>query len=355
MGRRLSGGIRHIDMTARARPSCAILVLNWNGIAHLQHLLPSLRAAVAGAPERVPIVVVDNRSTQPDADWVRREFPDVELVLAPKNDYLYSLNAVVASRSEDVVVILNNDMRVDEGFLQPLLRHFGDETVFAATANVFDWEGTRMTTGQRRIRHRRAWFYQWWVRGVDVPTYTLDAGGGCAAFRRAYFTELGGFDRLYHPAYFEDIDLSYRAWRRGWRTIYEPRSIMYHRVGATLTTPDRESRTRRLLTRNHALCVLKNVGGWATATACLALMPSRIAKAWIRGDRDGAAGLLAAISRVPSALVARARQPRPRVSSCEIDALVASAAPSPSVDGSRAEGSAPTPVPVGTGQVPWTL
>ncbi len=303
--------------------TCAILILNWNGITHLEALLPSLRAAVSRSPIPTSIVVVDNRSTEPDVEWVRREFPQVEVVVAPRNDYLFSLNDVVAQRTEEIVVILNNDMRVDEQFLEPLLRHFSDTELFAATANVYDWDGTRMTTGQRRVQHRRLWFYQWWVPTLDGPTYTLDAGGGCAAFRRTRFVELGGFDRLYHPAYFEDVDLSYRAWQRGWRTVYEPESVIYHWVGATLTPAARESKTRRLLARNHALCVLKNVGGWGAAAAVLLLMPVRAIKAWARNDRAGARGLLAALPRSPSALRRRIGRSRPQLSGAQIDAAVA--------------------------------
>ncbi len=302
---------------------CVVLVLNWNGLSHLRRLLPTLQAAVARYPAPARIMVVDNRSSEPDVETVRREFPAVEVVVAGHNDFLFSLNPVVAVQPEPVVIILNNDMRVDAGFIEPLVRHFVDPTVFAATANVYDWDGTRMTTGQRRIIHRRAWFYQWWVRTSCGPRYTLDAGGGCAAFRRSSFVSLGGFDRLYHPAYFEDVDLSYRAWMRGWRTIYEPRSVIYHREGATLTTPERAGRTRRLLARNHALCVVKNVGGWGTAMTVLGLMPLRIVKAWVRGDRDGARGLLAALPRTPSALLRRLGRPRPRLSPGEIDAAVA--------------------------------
>lgn len=71
---------------AQELPSCAILVLNWNGRRHLDILLPSLRAAVARFGSPVPIVVVDNRSTEPDVAYVRETFPDVEVVIAERNE-----------------------------------------------------------------------------------------------------------------------------------------------------------------------------------------------------------------------------------------------------------------------------
>ena len=165
-------------------PRCAVLVLNWNGMAHLRLLLPSLRIAAAHYPAATRIVVVDNRSTEPDVALVAREFPEVEVVVAAHNDFLFSLNPIVAACPEEIVIILNNDMRVDSDFVAPLVRHFDDPTVFAVTANVFDWDGVRRTTGQRRMALRRWWFYKWWDLTVTEPTYTLDAGGGCAAFRR---------------------------------------------------------------------------------------------------------------------------------------------------------------------------
>jgi GT2 family glycosyltransferase len=284
--------------------------------------------AVTRTPYSVPIVVVDNRSTEPDADWIRSEFPEVEVVVAPRNDYLFSLNAAVESRREEVVVILNNDMRVDPDFLGPLLRHFRDPDVFAASANVFDWDGTRTTTGQRLMRVRHGWLYQWWAAHPSAPTHTLYAGGGCAAFRRSQYVALGGFDPLYRPAYFEDVDLSYRAWMRGWRTIYEPASVIYHRIGATLWTPDREARMQRMLLRNQALCTVKNVAGWGDALVFIAVLPVRAARMALRGERAGALGLLASISRLPRALWGRAKSPRPLMSPAQIAAgLTAAVAP----------------------------
>jgi GT2 family glycosyltransferase len=304
-------------------PSCAIVVLNWNGVEHLRLLIPSLRAAVAAYGNPAPIVIVDNRSTQGDVAWLRAECPDVEVVIAERNDYLFSLNPVVAGRSEDVVVILNNDMRVDADFLAPLLAHFDDPSVFAATALVLDWDGVRQTTGQRRMAVRRCWYYQWWDLDVRHPVYTLDAGGGCAAFRRTFFAELGGFDPLYRPAYFEDIDLSYRAWMRGWRTVFEPRSIIYHREGATLQDRTREARFRTLLARNQALFTLKNVGGWAFVLGYLALIPVRI----LRGDPYTSRGLLRAAPRAARALLKRIGRRRPVLSPTQIATAAAGALP----------------------------
>jgi GT2 family glycosyltransferase len=300
-------------------PSCAIVVLNWDGIEHLRLLIPSLRTAVATLGAPVPIVVVDNRSTQPDVAWLRAECPDVETVIAERNDFLFSLNPVVAGRPEEVVVILNNDMRVDADFLAPLLAHFDDPGLFAATARVLDWEGTRATTGQRRMAIRHCWYYQWWDLEVNRPVYTLDAGGGCAAFRRRFFAELGGFDPLFRPGYFEDIDLSYRAWMRGWRTIFEPRSVIYHREGATLQDRSKEARFRTMLARNQALFTLKNVGGWPFVLGYLALAPVRL----VRSDPYTSRGLVKAAPRAARALLKRIGRPKPAMTPTQIAAASA--------------------------------
>lgn len=287
-------------------PSCAIVVLNWNGRRHLEVLLPSLRAAVAHHGSPVSIVVVDNRSTEPDVAYIRESFPEVEVVIAERNDFMFSLNPVIARRSEDVVVVLNNDMRVAEDFLAPLLEHFADPSVFAASAYVYEWDGSAPQIGQRLIEYKNYWLYYSRELELSVPRYTAEAGGGCSAFRRSYFAELGGFDPMFRPAYFEDFDLTFRAWRRGWSSLVEPRSIIYHRGGATLMDePASASRMQRILRRNHVLFMLKEVGGWRFVAGFLAYLPIRIARSFFGGDREFAKGLLLAVPRIPRALLGR--------------------------------------------------
>ena len=111
--------------------SVCLAILNYNGRQHLEHLLPTAVAAAKKCPVECSVVVLDNRSPEPDVDWVRQNFPSVKTVVAPENDFLFSYNWLLAQLPDDVVVILNNDLRLDENFLAPLLRHFHAADVFA--------------------------------------------------------------------------------------------------------------------------------------------------------------------------------------------------------------------------------
>lgn len=306
-----------------ADPSCAILILNWNGRAHLEQLLPSVRAARDAYPGGVPVVVVDNCSTADDVSWVRSAHPDVEVHVTARNDYLFSLNAVVAARREDVVIVLNNDMRVAPSFLAPLLAHFADPSVFAVSANVHEWDGSAPQIGPRRMRVEGHWMTHWFELGASEACHTAEAGGGCSAYRRAAFVALGGFDPLYRPGYWEDFDLSYRAWQRGWTSVFEPQSVIYHRGGATLGGTLSDRRRDQLLARNRVLFLIKNVGDWRFAAGVIARLPYRVAYNALWGDPAVARGMVAAVPRIWRAVRMRVRGGGARHSTAAIVAALA--------------------------------
>jgi GT2 family glycosyltransferase len=288
-------------------PSCCVLVLTYNGRSHLECCLPSLLRAARKVPGGCTVIVVDNRSNDNSVEWLRQHYREVEVQIAERNDYLFSLNRVVESRSEDVVVILNNDMHFDDDFIAAMLPHFRSADVFAVSAKVLDWEGKRVTAGQRVAEKRKLWFCKSWKLETTEPRLTLDAGGGCASFRRKMYVQLGGFDPLYRPGYWEDTDLSYRAWRSGWKIIYEPSSIIYHRVGATMDeTQGGRPAVTRLIRRNEILFALRNVGGWGFAVGYLALLPVRIVRNAVQKNHSFWQGALQALPRIPAALMRRA-------------------------------------------------
>jgi N-acetylglucosaminyl-diphospho-decaprenol L-rhamnosyltransferase len=232
--------------------SVCLAILNYNGRKHLEHLLPTAIAAAKKSPVPCSVLVLDNRSPNADVDWVRQNFPTVKTLVAPENDFLFSYNWLLAELPDNVVVLLNNDLRLAENFLPPLLRHLENPDVFAASASSYDWDGTEFTSGPATLQLKDG-FYGWPfdVRRQET-CHTLFCSGACMAVDRKKFLEIGGFNRLFHPAYCEDLDLCFRAWRRGWRCVYEPASVVWHRENASWSL-ECDSRPGQLNLKNSLL------------------------------------------------------------------------------------------------------
>ena len=92
-------------------------------------------------------------------------------------------------------------------------------------------------------------------------------GGGSCAFDRRKFLELGGFDLLLAPFYLEDTDLGYLAWKRGWKVLYQPRSVVYHEHRGTIGKRFREEQIQTVLKKNFVLFCWKNIHEWPRLTA----------------------------------------------------------------------------------------
>jgi GT2 family glycosyltransferase len=175
-------------------------------------------------------------------------------------------NLGIQAARNRIAVLLNNDMRVTPGFLRPLLEGFTDEAVFAVTAQIFfrdpnrRREETGLTSGCfekgfLRVRHEID-------SDITTPYPTFYAGGGSTAYDREKFLEMGGFDPLFEPFYLEDTDLSYGAWRRGWKVLYQPSSHLYHEHRATIGKHYSPEAIRAYLHKNYVLMVWKNIHRW---------------------------------------------------------------------------------------------
>src|SRR5262249_36584919 len=157
----------------------------------------------------------------------------------------------------DIVVLLNNDMVVDPAFLRPLLDGFGPDT-FAVSSQIFlqDQNARREETGRTTGSFRRGMidYSHMPLEGRELTRAyypTLWAGGGSSAFDRRRFVALGGFDPLYSPAYVEDADLSYRAWKTGWEVLFAPASVVYHKHRASSSRRFRPAELQAFVLRNQ--------------------------------------------------------------------------------------------------------
>jgi len=259
-------GLQPVQARSSAPAAVTVVIPNWNGRDLLEKYIPSVIAALASNPAN-EILVVDNGSTDGSADFLRERFREVNVLALPENlGFGGGSNAGFRQAKNDIVVLLNSDMRVAPDFLAPLLEGFRDPEVFAVSCQIF-------FSDPAKVREETGLTQGWWQDGSLRVRHRVDAavddlfpcfygGGGSCAFDRAKFLELGGFDRLLEPFYLEDTDLGYMAWKRGWKVLYQPRSLVYHEHRGTIGKKFTPEFIQGVLRRNFLLFCWKNIHEW---------------------------------------------------------------------------------------------
>lgn len=297
---------------ARNLKSMSVVIPTWNGRDLLEKYLPSVVAASRFHPDN-EIIVVDNASSDGTAAMVRECFPAVILLALETNlGFGGGNNAGVAAAKNDIVVVLNNDMRVEPDTFQRLLEGFhGSPDVFAVSGQIFfsDPNKRREETGLTEGSFSAGLFRVGHVIEETPGLYpAFYAGGGSSAYDRRKYLELGGFNTLFHPFYMEDTDLSYAAWKRGWQVLYQPAAVVFHEHRGTIGKHFSRARIDAVLKRNHILMVWKNVHDWGWLAEHWTFLWFGAIVSLIAGESPTRAtlrGYLGALAHWPAALAAR--------------------------------------------------
>jgi O-antigen biosynthesis protein len=309
----LAAGRRRKPIDTQPEPGAASLVIpNWNGKDLLTRFLPSWLAAISRHPGS-EIIVVDNGSTDGSAQWITENYPEVRVLTLPENlGFGGGSNAGIRAARNDIVVLLNSDMRVEPDFLAPLLAGFTDEHVFAVSCQIFlgDLTKRREETGLTHGLWRDGAL---WVSHTEDPAVgrlfpCFYGGGGSCAFDRRKFIELGGFDPLLAPFYLEDTDLGFLAWKRGWKVLYQPASIVHHEHRGTIGKSFSPGYIRSILQKNFLLFCWKNIHGWRRLSGHFFFsFAAAIVTAWsgYSPTRTSAGGILRAFLQLPRAVRSR--------------------------------------------------
>lgn len=256
-----------MDAVMSEKYDCTIIIPNWNGSDLLKENLPSVISAAKFYDPMTKIIVVDDGSTDDSIPILKQNFPSVLILKHDINKgFAKACLSGVLSASSPIIYLLNSDVQVDINFLKPLMRHFEMDDVFAVHSQSFYSANSAPRSiikipyfkrGKLRFVKSRLTLNQYGNKNSWY--YSFYATGGHVAMRRNIFLELGGFDELFYPFYWEDQDLSYRAWKRGWKTISEPESIVYHRHVGTIRNSYSNWSIKAIRNRNHYLFIWKNI------------------------------------------------------------------------------------------------
>ena len=266
----------------------AIVILNWNGADMMRRFLPSV---VANSPE-AEVVVVDNGSTDDSLSWLRSEMPEVRLICLDKNygfaeGYHRGLaelekdtshpslegkgtsSPLKGGREGSFYLLLNSDVEVRKGWLQPMLAYMDAHPEVAAcqpklrcqwAPEMFEYAGASGgyidALGYPYCRGRVFNTIERDEGQYDDVVPVLWATGAALMIRREDYWAVGGLDGRFF-AHQEEIDLCWRLRSRGRGVVVVPQSVAYHLGGGTL--PKGNPRKDYLNFRNNLLLLYKNL------------------------------------------------------------------------------------------------
>jgi GT2 family glycosyltransferase len=200
----------------------------------------SLRIACLGASFRVDVLVVDNGSGDGSVDTIRTAYPDVRLLALDGNRPLpEAMNVGWRETAGEWVLLLNNDVTVQRGVLEELLRVTATAPDVGAISTQMRFDDRPELINSAGIAVDRLGVPFDRLFGAPIaadaghPVEVFGACGGAGCYRRTMLEALGGFDESLGFG-FEDVDLAWRAQMNGWRAIHAPAAVVYHRHGGTV-------------------------------------------------------------------------------------------------------------------------
>ena len=242
------------------QPHVDIVIPNFNGVAFLD---TCLRSILRQTYPFFSIIVVDNGSVDKSLEFVRKQYPMVQLISWPQNKgFSPAVNAGISAGNSPLIFLLNNDTELEVDCLEQLVKAatLQEEYDFFA-AKMLSYRDRHLLDGAGDGFLRGGVGYRLGTMENDDVSYSrpgrvFGACAGAALYRRELFDTIGLFDEDFF-AYLEDVDFNVRANSRGKKCYYVPAARVFH-IGSATTGSKINSFTVRLSTRNNLNLLVKN-------------------------------------------------------------------------------------------------
>ena len=232
----------------------SIVIPNLNGETIMEKNLPKVIDVKNNPKNHIKeIIMVDNASIDGSVKMVTSKFPEVR-VIRHKIDrgFSASVNTGTRAATGDLILLINTDVIPNNDVLEKVLSDFEDKKVFAVSLHEIGYGPGKATFSDGYINL---------VKGEESnkiqPAFYVSGGSG--VFRRDAMISIGGMDeKLLSPFYWEDIDLSYRAAKRGYKLLWDPRGVVEHHHESTISKLS-QSYVQKVKERNQLLMLWKNI------------------------------------------------------------------------------------------------
>lgn len=251
----------------------SVIIVNYNRKDLLQQCLDSLRGQSFKDTE---VIVVDNASEDGSVSMIEACYPEVKIIRNAANAlFCKAQNQGINASRGDFILCLNNDIILDREYLKEMLFSAGlNDCIGMVSGRILRMDRKTIdSTGLFLGRDRKA--VERGYGKIDIgqynkPGYVFGVSGACAFLRRGMLMDIkdenGYFDERF-GMYYEDLDLCWRANKKGWKAYYNPKAIAYHVRGGTAMSPNhkagrifpyisRDLKKRYIINRYR--CMIKN-------------------------------------------------------------------------------------------------
>ena len=264
----------------------SVIIPAYNNFKLLKQFLPHVLRTMRSGDE---LIITDDASTDQTNEYLIKKFNlklvqenakyrfyqnsrfsyqdkvvRVVLIANRKNlRFAGNINQAVKLAKHNLIFLLNSDVKPEKNVLDILVPHFEkDPNLFAVSCLEYEGKDKKAPrAGKNKLWYEFGLFTH--SKADDFQAgETAWASGGSAMFNRKKWLELGGFDEKFYPAYWEDVDLSLRARKKGWRVYFEPKAVVYHQHESTNQSVFDQQEMMRLSFKQADYFTLKHGDFW---------------------------------------------------------------------------------------------
>jgi GT2 family glycosyltransferase len=250
--------------------SISVVIPNYNGIELFKVNLPPLYKALEKSGSNYEIIVADDASNDDSVDFLKQNYPDVKILTSPVNKgFSSTMNRGIFAAKNDLVLSLNSDVVLMEDYFLPLFRYFKDPDTFAVAGKIIGLNDDQVqdsakypnvafgnisgTTNYKIVNYKSK------DTILGMPSFFTSGANTVYDREKLVFAE--GFTELYSPYYGEDLDLSMKAWRLGWKSYYEEKAICRHPSSSTIKKYNPPKKIRVVTRRNKMIMHFTHLNG----------------------------------------------------------------------------------------------
>lgn len=203
-------------------------------------------------------VIVVNDDPEKSIKKSLEVFPQIELIENQKNlGFAGAVHVGIVRAKNDYIMLLNSDVILnDSAYMNAVISMREDQKIFAVSFAQKEKDGT--TVGKNSIYWKNGFFQH--KKALDLKSGINGwAEGGSCMINKKIYKEIGGFDPLYAPFYWEDIDLSYRAWKMGYKVLFNPEIVVQHHHESTIGKYFSQEYIKSIAYRNQFIFIWKNI------------------------------------------------------------------------------------------------